>query len=88
MFLEPSLYLGSNNYENWKLREGAISNLIEHPIQVILDIQYKYSLFYLIEHPIQVIVVIQYKYTISNLIEHPYTGYTRYTYSTNIQYPT
>ena len=28
--------LGSNNYDDWKLREGAISNLIEHPIQVNL----------------------------------------------------
>ncbi|XP_023346110.1 U4/U6 small nuclear ribonucleoprotein Prp3 [Eurytemora carolleeae] len=28
------LVLGSNNYDDWKLREGAISNLIEHPIQL------------------------------------------------------
>jgi len=28
------LVLGSNNYVNWKIREGAVSNLIEHPIQL------------------------------------------------------
>ena len=25
---------GSNEYTDWKIREGAISNLIEHPIQL------------------------------------------------------
>jgi len=28
------LLIGSNSYENFKIREGAISNLIEHPIQL------------------------------------------------------
>jgi hypothetical protein len=28
------LVLGAHNYEGWKIREGAISNLIEHPIQL------------------------------------------------------
>ena len=28
------LVLGAHNYEAWKIREGAITNLIEHPIQL------------------------------------------------------
>jgi len=28
------LVLGSNNYDDWKIRDGAITNLIEHPIQL------------------------------------------------------
>ena len=28
------LLIGSHNYENWEIRTGAISNLIEHPIQL------------------------------------------------------
>jgi len=28
------LLIGSHNYENWEIRPGAISNLIEHPIQL------------------------------------------------------
>ena len=28
------LLIGSTNYENWVARPGAISNLIEHPIQL------------------------------------------------------
>jgi U4/U6 small nuclear ribonucleoprotein PRP3 len=28
------LVLGAHNYEDWKIREGAITNLIEHPIQL------------------------------------------------------
>ena len=28
------LVLGAHDYEDWKIREGAITNLIEHPIQL------------------------------------------------------
>jgi len=28
------LVLGSNDYDNWKVRDGAITSLIEHPIQL------------------------------------------------------
>jgi len=28
------IVLGSNDYEGWKIRDGAITNLIEHPIQL------------------------------------------------------
>lgn len=28
------LVLGAHDYENWQIREGAITNLIEHPIQL------------------------------------------------------
>lgn len=28
------LVLGAHNYDDWKIREGAVTNLIEHPIQL------------------------------------------------------